>query len=116
MSLGLGAAAGYYTLGPLDERPSPYMGMRRYWMYYERGAYVSNYDAGVVLGKQDVAAFQAAIALDANDPPAAETLAGYASIVGVPSQLRDNAWDAHLDGWRDATRKVIGATLLSNGF
>lgn len=116
MSLGLGAAAGYYTLGPLNEKPIPYMGMRRYWQYFERGVNLPFYDAGVVLGKADVVTFQAAVVADANAPPAAESLAGYASIVAVPSPLRDDAWDAGLDGWRDASRAVLGATLLSNGF
>ena len=114
MSYGYGAA-GYYTLGPLDERPKPYMGMRRYWQYFEKGVNLSQYDAGVVLGKEDVAIYQAAVAAG-SEPPLTEELPGYASIVAVTSPLRDDAWDAHLDGWRDATRGVLGATLLSNGF
>lgn len=114
MSYGYGAA-GYYTLGPLDERPKPYMGMRRYWQYFEKGANLAEYDAGVALGKADVVTYQAAIAGGA-EPPMATDLEGYASIVAVPVSLRDDPWDARLDGWRDATRAVIGTTLLSNGF
>ncbi len=91
-----------YTLGPSSDSPGPtFHGLRQYWQYFKKGAHLPDYDAGVTLGKADLA--------NANN-------VGFDEINSVPGYDRDDGWDAKLDGYRDTTRKQRGPTSLSNGF
>lgn len=92
----------YYSLGPQgDATPRVYEGLRKYWQTSFKGRHLAAYDDGVVAGKADLAD---------------DSTAGFDALNDVPSEDRDDGWDAKLDGYRDTTRKARGPTPLSNGF
>lgn len=91
-----------YSLGHYGDSDPCFTGLREFWQRSYIGAFLSDYDAGVLLGKADLVA---------------DNFTNFENEIDhVPGELRDSAWDAKLDGYRDATRKERGPTDLSNGF
>lgn len=84
ISYGAGGESGKDCCGQ-DGYPT----IREYWSRFKDGEYRDDFDDGVAMGKQDLEY---------------ESFDGLDALKAVEVTQRDTAWEATLDGYKDATK------------
>jgi hypothetical protein len=81
-------SGGPYNVGNPGAAGNASVSMREYWQRSYGGQFAADYDAGLVIGADDLAA---------------EGFDGFNALRAVLSEKRDLHWQAKIDGYREAT-------------